>query len=364
MQRDNRSSPLRIAIAGAGITGRTLAWEALRRGHRVTLVDAAAADAGCESHPGASWTAAGMLTPNTEVDVSPELLAMGREALALWPALAASLGLSSALVRRGCRVVAHPRDRGELALFESRLQRLGMARGASYSRLSGRELAVEAPALARFESALHFAEEACIDPGLVLARLRERLLAAGCDWRDGTRVETVQERCLQTVTGKIKADVVADCRGLGAAREMTGLRGVRGELLEVEAPEVRLDGLVRLMHPRYPLYIVPRAGHRYVIGATQIESDDSGPVSVRSALELLSAAYSVHPAFAEGRIVALRTACRPALADNHPRVGWYDSGALYVNGLYRHGILLAPLMARMALDAITARASLQESIAS
>lgn len=363
MWTDSRSSPLHIAIAGAGITGRTLAWEAVRSGHRVTLVDAAG-DSGRTAQPGASWVAAGMLTPNTEAEVSPGLLAMGLEALALWPGLAASLELSDSLVRGGCWVVAHPRDRGELELFESRLRRLGVERGTGYRALTGRELAAGGPALTPFESALYFPDEACIDPALVLGRLRERLLAAGCDWRDGTRVETVDARRLRTRAGDIDADVVVDCRGLGAARQLRGLRGVRGELVEVIAPEVTLDALVRLMHPRYPLYIVPRAGRRYVIGATQIESDDSGPVSVRSALELLSAAYSVHPAFAEGRIVAMRAGCRPALADNHPRIGWYDSGALFVNGLYRHGVLLAPLMARDAMAAITAHVSQEETLPS
>lgn len=358
---------MHIAIAGAGIMGRVLAWQASRQGHRVTLVEAADTSREPDDQPGASWTAAGMLTPNTEVDVSPELLAMGRESLALWPELAASLDLEKLLYRRGCWVVAHPEDSGELVHFQRRLAQLDIAAEEDYATFTTRELGERAPVLAtRFGSALYFPGEASIPPRAVLGALRERLLAAGCDWRDNTRVTALAAQRLVTDRGDIDADVVVDCRGLGAVGkgacdDLPSLRGVRGELVEVHAPDVELDAILRLMHPRYALYIVPRPQQHFVIGATQIESDDRGPVSVRSALELLSAAYSVHPAFAEGRIVATRSNCRPALPDNHPRIGLHAGGAFYINGLYRHGILLAPLLARRALAAVASEQGIEET---
>ena len=82
-------------------------------------------------------------------------------------------------------------------------------------------------------------------------------------------------------------------------------------MIVVETNEIELKRPVRLMHPRWPLYIVPRDDNRFMIGATTIETDDLG-VSVRSALELLSAAYAVHPAFAEARIVEIGAGLRPA----------------------------------------------------
>lgn len=365
--RKHHARARHLAIAGAGITGRVLAWEALRRGYRVTLVDAAPGDpveggfggpmAG--AHPGVSWVAAGMLTPNTELDGSPELLAMGRESLALWPALAESLGLSDALRQQGCWVVAHAPERDELRHFQRRLAGLD-GDAATGTAVSGGELARRCPELARFDSALHFPAEACVEPARVLRRLREQLLRAGCDWHDGVRVEDLAGRRMLTAGGEIRADAVVDCRGLGARVALPGLRGVRGELLELVAPDVRQSAMVRLMHPRYPLYIVPRGDGRYVIGATQLETDDDGPISVRSTLELLTAAYSVNPAFGEARILASRCHCRPALPDNHPGLGRYGNGALFVNGLYRHGVLLAPLMARRALEALEAPCRLEE----
>ncbi len=83
------------------------------------------------------------------------------------------------------------------------------------------------------------------------------------------------------------------------------------------------------MHPRHPIYIVPRQNNCFIIGATTIESEDMRPLTVQSSLELLSAACTVHPEFAEGTIVESRVNCRPALPDNLPAIIlcselWFD----------------------------------------
>jgi glycine oxidase len=123
---------------------------------------------------------------------------------------------------------------------------------------------------------------------------------------------------------------------------------VKGETVVVESDEIALSRPVRLIHPRWPLYIVPRAGNRFMIGATSIESEDVS-VSVRSALELLTAAYAVHPAFAEARIVEIGAGLRPAFPDNLPRIA-INGTRIAVNGLYRHGFLLAPALAELTLN--------------
>jgi glycine oxidase len=115
----------------------------------------------------------------------------------------------------------------------------------------------------------------------------------------------------------------------------------------VETSEVELLRPVRLIHPRFPLYVIPRGDGRFMLGATSIESEDAG-VSVRSALELLGAAYAVHPAFAEARIVEFGSGLRPAYPDNLPRIS-IEQQRITVNGLYRHGFLLAPALAELTL---------------
>ena len=95
---------------------------------------------------------------------------------------------------------------------------------------------------------------------------------------------------------------------------------MRGERLVIRTGEVNLSRPVRLLHPRFPLYVVPWSENRFMIGATQIESDETGPVTVRSALDLLSTAYALHPAFGEAEIVDFGAGARPAFPDNLPRI--------------------------------------------
>ena len=123
-------------------------------------------------------------------------------------------------------------------------------------------------------------------------------------------------------------------------------RGVRGERIVVKSREVNLARPVRLLHPRFPLYVVPWGNGVYMIGATVIESEEAGPITLRSALDLLSAAYALDPAFAEAEIVLQGAGARPAFPDNRPRI-MVGRRYIYVNGLYRHGFLLSPVLAEL-----------------
>ena len=112
--------------------------------------------------------------------------------------------------------------------------------------------------------------------------------------------------------GSTGDETIIDCRGLGARDELPDLRGVRGERIVVRTREVDLQRPVRLLHPRHPLYVVPWGDGLFMVGASVIESEDSGPVSVRSVLELLGSAYALHPAFGEAEIVDMGAGVRPS----------------------------------------------------
>jgi glycine oxidase len=116
----------------------------------------------------------------------------------------------------------------------------------------------------------------------------------------------------------------------------------------LHAPGVRLSRPIRLLHPRHRVYIVPRAGDRVLVGASEIESEDRSPISLRSTVELLAAAHSVLPGLAEARVVHTETNLRPALPDNLPVLAT-EPGLTQVNGLFRHGWLIAPALVEQAL---------------
>jgi glycine oxidase len=326
----------KIGIAGAGLVGRLLAWRLARTGYLVTLYD----KDDRQGEQSAGMTAAAMISPFAELAVSePQVFELGIRSLALYPQWLSELEADS-----GCRVmyrhngslaVAHTADVSSLRHFQDLLMhRLPAEQTQAVQVLSGAEIDAFEPALAgKFRHGVFLAEEAQVDNGELFVALAAALDQLGVVWHEHCAIDD-----LSGLTSDF--DVVVDARGTGA-KSSVAVRGVRGEVLTVDAPEVTLQRPVRLMHPRYMLYVVPRANHRFIIGATELESEDMSEVTVRSALELLSALYSLHSGFAEARIVKWSVNCRPALPDNLPFVGW-KNGVLTINGLYRHGYLLAP----------------------
>jgi glycine oxidase len=141
--------------------------------------------------------------------------------------------------------------------------------------------------------------------------------------------------------------MIADCRGYAAADVLPDLRGVKGEMLILRCPAVTLRRPVRLLHPRFPLYVVPRGDGAFMLGATMLESGERHRVTARSVVELLNAAYALHPAFGEAEILEMGADARPAFPDNLPRLRARENGVA-VNGLFRHGFLLSPALARRA----------------
>jgi glycine oxidase len=204
--------------------------------------------------------------------------------------------------------------------------------------VSGTDLAELEPHLAdRHERALFFPDEAHINPRAALINLHKRLLEAGARFEQSDAPPT---------------GLVIDCRGLAAQDSLPDLRGVKGEMVVLRSRDVTLNRPVRLLHPRFPLYIVPRGDGVFMLGATQVESAERGRASARSVMELLSAAYALHPAFSEAEIMEIGADARPAFPDNLPRIT-RKGGTIHANGLFRHGFLLSPVVARMVAGLVT-----------
>jgi glycine oxidase len=227
--------------------------------------------------------------------------------------------------------VAPARDQSEIGRFARATE--------GYEKLITAAIAKLEPDLAgRFDAALFYKSEAHMGATLALSSLLEAARAAGVvmsfgeKW-PGTKAATDDS-------------VVIDCRGYAAREDLKNLRGVRGERLVLETREVALSRPVRLIHPRQPIYVVPQGNGRFVVGATVIEREDDSPMTVRSALELLGSAYALHPAFGEAAIIDMGAGVRPAFPDNVPRAIVDKSRrVIRVNGAYRHGFLLAPVLA-------------------
>lgn len=331
---------MKAGIAGAGLLGRMLALELIRNGWTVTLYDADNID----GHLSCGMAAAGMLAPLTELVHSDALIyELGLKSLALWPQWMAQLNDSENFHQLGSIVTAHPNDHSDLERTISFINQKLPAGENSCHLLTKEKLFELEPELNKFPTHYYFPQEGHIDNQHFMQALAHKLLNSNTAWHIHTPVVDLKPGKIILNNSTATFDCVFDCRGLGAKSSWPHLRGVRGELLWLHAPDVCIKRPVRLIHPRYSLYIVPRPEKIYLIGSTEIEAEDLSPISVRSSLELLSAAFSLHSGFIEARVIKSVVNCRPALLNNLPKINCYD-GLIAINGLYRHGFLVAPAL--------------------
>lgn len=335
---------IKVGIAGAGLCGRLTALNCLARGWEVSLFDA-------DSHLGhnsCGWVGAGMLAPYTELEASEPLICkLGLASLERWPSLIKQLSEPVSFAQNGTLILNHSQDKGErdrlMSIIDFKLRNTHLtplntiAEFIPYSALQN-----FVPGLAtELQDGYWMRGEGHINSHEFYKATTTTLLAHDIAWHELTPVEQLCDYQIKTQGKTHYFDLVFDCRGLGAKTDWPQLRGIRGEVLCLHAPEVHLHCPIRIMHPRYPIYISPRAGHTFIVGATSIESEDKSPISAQSMLELLSACYMVHPGFAQARIIHTMTHCRPTLADNQPKIIASD-GLIRINGLYRHGYLIGP----------------------
>lgn len=313
-----------IAILGAGVLGLMVSLYLRQRGHTISLYDPAPAF----PPRNASFVAGGMLAPYSEIEhMDARWIEAGLHAITLW----ADIPLDTGFTHQGSLLLAHGQDRYILERFRAHLP------PALQTAIKPQD--IEAQIRADFQSGLFLDGEAHLEP--------QRAMRALCNALASQGVRFVHEA---VVPDDIDADIIIDCRGLGTPDPQ--LRGVKGETALVHNPEFKLSRPVRIMHPRYPLYIIPRPDQVFMIGATIIESDDNTYVSLRSGMELLSALYSLDPSFGEARLIEFNAGIRPSYPDNLPRIKRRGNKVFCANGMFRHGWLMAPVMAEALSDAI------------
>ena len=312
-----------VTILGAGVAGLWAARALLTHGIRPRILDRS----GPPGPHACSWWAGGMLAPHCEGALSEaSVVTHGATAAAAWSKV-------TEVHRNGTLVLALDRDRTELEHFA--------ARTTGHQQVTSGEIAKLVPHLAeRHRHGLFFANEAHLIPREALTSLVTSLA------NEGVTVQRIEAQP-DDLTG-----TVLDCRGIAAQNDLPELRPVRGEMMMLRSSEIELSRPVRLLHSRHTLYIVPHGNGLFMLGATQIESSANGPVTARSALELLSAAYALDPRFGEAEIVEFGADLRPAFPDNVPRIT-QRGHVLHLNGLFRHGYLMAPALASQVATFIT-----------
>ena len=349
-------SKSKYAIVGGGLLGRLLALALAKNGAQVDLFD----KGGPDGAHAAARIAAAMLSPLAESVITEDsVVRMGLYSLPRWKELINGLSESVYFQQDGTLILWHRQDSSDAERFVAHLEKNCRSNAglSSPQKLNSESLMALEPGVAdRFNQGLFLPDEGQLDNRQLLDGLAAelKLLNVNCHWR--TAIDP------QELRKQLNYKTVMDCRGTGAkdiwstGDKPNTLRGVRGEVIRLHAPEVKLRRPTRLIHPRYPIYIAPKENDIYVVGATEIESDDLSGMSVRSAMELLSAVYTVHSGFAEARILEMATQCRPTLKNNLPEIRVQKniglSDLMMINGLYRHGFMIAPAVLDCALQVL------------
>lgn len=341
---------MNVVIVGAGIAGKLCALNLRQAGHHVAVYEKTAR----YSEAATSFVAAGLLTPLAETaNGDANIAVLGKIGLRLWQGIAADINDRDLVDLRGSVSLAFDSDLGEFQDFERKLAAKGVKIAANL------EKSIE-PDLDQEQLTYHLIPgEGKVDTAAFMKFMQTKLEDAGVTFHFSQRVTETGDGWIRTNGDHVNADLIIDCRGVSAQTNIKDLRGVRGEVVHLRAPEVQISRPVRVLHPRYPVYIVPRKNSEYVIGATSIESEYDGPISVKSMLELLNGVYNIHHGFRYADIIKTHAGLRPALLNNLPRIE-VSQKLLRLNGLFRHGYLLGPLFAEAVGSIVQKKSVLPE----
>jgi glycine oxidase len=341
---------MKIIIVGAGVAGKLCALNLNRAGYDVAVFEQNAR----YSESATSFVAAGLLTPLAEAaNGDPDIAILGKIGLRHWEDFASEFSDKDLIELNGSITLAFKSDLEEFRDFERRLAAKGI-------KVEPKNEGSIEPDLDQEHLTYHLIPgEGKVDTSSLMKKLQQTLETSGVSFSFSQQVAEIGQGWVKSNGSQFDSDLVIDCRGVAAQNDMPELRGVRGEVVHLRAPEVNIKRPVRVLHPRHPIYIVPRKNNEYVIGATSIESDYDGPISVKSMLDLLNGVYNIHHGFRYADIIKTQAGLRPALFNNLPRIE-VSPKLLRVNGLFRHGYLLGPLFAEAVSQIVQKKSTRSE----
>lgn len=339
-----------VAVVGAGMIGRAVAWTLARRGARVALVD---------PDPGraAGMVAAGMLAPVTEAHYGEEdLLALNLASARAWPGFAAELAddvrADVGFVECGTLAVARDRDdREQLSHLATYLDELGL----DVETLGGREIRRREPALSpSTRGGLWVAGDHQVDPRRALEALSLAAAKHGVEEVHRSAIR-VGERTVALDDGdELRVDAVVVCAGWASAQLVdVPIRPVKGQIL-------RLGPSPRSVTPTHVLrgldvYLTPRPDGEIVVGATVEDLGADLTVTAGAVRTLLEEAWRLVPGIDEAPLVESSAGLRPTTPDGAPILDTID-GVHVATGHHRNGVLLAPATADAVASAVLGEA--------
>jgi glycine oxidase len=354
------ATPPDLVVVGGGTIGLASAWRAAQAGLRVTVFDP-------DPGRGATWAAAGMLAPVTEIHYGElPLLALNLASAEAWPAFAAELeaATDAPLGYRRCGTLMVARDADDLAALVD-LHAYQVQAGLGAERLSSRAARELVPRLSpRVRGGIWVPGDHQVDNRALVRALVTACGLAGVQLRrarvDAIEVEAGRATGVRLDSGETLGAGQVLLAGGWASATVGGLppearppvRPVKGQLLHLRGPAT--PPLATCNVRGLAIYLVPRADGRVVAGATVEERGEDITVTAGAVADLLREAIELVPDVAELRLVEPAVGLRPGSPDNAPMLGpSVVDGLVVATGHYRNGVLLTPLTSASIAELLT-----------
>lgn len=339
-----------VAIIGGGVSGLSVAWQALKMGCAVTIYDSGTL---CN---GATNAAAGMLATGVECEPGEEsLLSLNLHAQNLWADFKSQLehdsGQSTDYRNHGTMVVATNRDDLAQVRFSYEFQK---SLGVDLHWLSPPQLREKEPYLRSTCTGGYYSpNDHQVDNVAVGHALITAVKKLGATLHENTPITALSiqnNRATGVIVGgkTIPYDKVIVCTGAwsgGLNLPFTlPVRPIKGQMLSLQMDASNPIITHVLWAPK--IYLVPRNDGRLIIGATVEEQGFNPTLTAGGILALLESAWRAVPALEELPYTTAWVGFRPGSRDDAPILGGCDiANLILATGHHRNGILQAPITA-------------------
>jgi glycine oxidase len=322
-----------VVIAGAGLAGLCAALELRQQGANVLVLD--------RSEPGreASSAAAGMLAPE-DPETPLALRPMATESARLYPEFVRRLEQLS-----GCSVDF--RRQGAIVLGEK-------APPTSYRPLTRDELHRMEPQLKAGEHPAFSVAEDSVDPVLLMHAAVRAAQLARIEIRSGVAIQQMRGAgsTVEVVTdhGTFSASAAVNCMGAWSGAPV---RPRKGQMLNLQ-PSRR--GLLEHVLRTPEVYLVPRSSGKILVGTTVEDVGFDKSVNPDTIRALHGTTTRYLPDLSSAVVSESWAGLRPGSPDNLPIIGRNAEANVFIaSGLFRNGILLAPLTGKIVADLVMQR---------
>jgi glycine oxidase len=336
----------RVVVMGGGVIGCSIAWRLAQRGLEVTVVESKVPGRG------ATWAAAGMLSPLGETRQHPDFLQLGLRSRALYPEFLAEVQRAS-----GLQVEHGFHGKLEVAFKRIQLERFRAAYADTRVQfLSPAEVRDIAPQIAqRIAGGVWFEHDGFVDNrrlGEALWRAAERAGVAFVVGENaiGLTIDDDEVEAVTTSAGELSCDAAVVAAGAWSADLQRLPRRlpvfpVRGQMVALRADDTALPCMLQST----ACYLIPRAAGRVLVGATVEQVAFDARNTVAGIHSLLAGATRLVQSLGGASVEEMWTGFRPCTPDELPVLGADPQvrGLFYATGHYRNGILLAPITAEV-----------------